>query len=143
MPTIKLIAVLLLFGFAATASAKPKTAAEWEHCVTKQVPPEVERQEGRAGVQLWIDNNCGRTKPVSANGLDVKDCNRLVEILTECQQSSAEDIWWISEASRGNTKSLLSGKKLKQFDAECTRVGKHGGALPSPAAVKAKYCGSK
>lgn len=142
MSNIKAIVALLLLVSATVVSAKPKTAEEWEHCVT-QVPAQVEREEGMAGAQFWIDNHCGRTKPVSAKGLPAKDCDRLVEILAECKQQRAQDLWALSDASRGNANSLLGGNKLKQFDAECGRVGQQGGALPASASVKAKYCGAK
>lgn len=137
---MKLIVIcgMTLLCLSTAVLAKPKTGAEWEKCI-RSVPEQVFRDSGRFGVDEWIAEHCGATKPLDGAKMAKADCDRLFEIQQECKRFKADDLWSLSNASRGNANNLLSGKKLEQFDQLCGAVGR-GQALPNPTAFNKRFC---
>ncbi|WP_288791483.1 hypothetical protein [uncultured Chitinibacter sp.] len=133
-----LLPLIALLCLSPPAWSKPKTGAEWDRCV-QSVPEQVFRDSGRFGVDEWVAKHCGATKPLEGGKLAKGDCDRLFEIQQECKRFKADDLWSLSNASRGNANSLLAGPKLEQFDQLCGAVGR-GQALPTQKAFSKQYC---
>lgn len=129
---------VVLLCLSATVLAKPKTGAEWDRCA-QNVPEQVFRDSGRFGVDEWVAKHCGATKPLEGGKMAKADCDRLFEIQQECKRFEADNLWSLSNASRGNANSLLAGQKLEQFDQLCQAVG-HGKAMPSMSSFSARFC---
>ncbi|QLG88006.1 hypothetical protein HQ393_06885 [Chitinibacter bivalviorum] len=137
---MKKIVLVLISTFLASSAwaAKPKTAEEWQQCLTR-VPAGTERNEGKAGVDYWIAKHCGETKPIDGALMPKGDCDRLFAILAECKEYKASELWDLSEASVGNVKNLLIKKQVTVFDEDCRKVGT-GAPLPKRADFTQKYC---